>query len=208
MPRGTVLITGCTKGSIGYSLAKEFAAQDYHVFATTRKIASMDDLSTIPNITLLPLDITSRDSVLSAHSIISKQTGGQLDILYHNAGYRSLGMAIESSVDEAFKMFNANLFGILLVNSIFADMVIKSKGKIVFTGSVSGYTPHPSQSVYIASKAAVELYAKTLRTEMKPFGVSVVFVLTAAVRTGMSSERVTLAESEFFHLLEHFIGKC
>ena len=117
-------------------------------------------------------------------------------------------MAVESSVDEAFKMFNANLFGILLVNGIFVDMVIKSKGKIVFTGSVSGYTPHPSQSVYIASKAAVELYAKTLRTEIKPFGVSVVFVLTAAVRTGMSSERVTLAESEFFHLLEHFRGKC
>jgi 1-acylglycerone phosphate reductase len=52
--------------------------------------------------------------------------------------------------------------------------------------------------VYIASKAAVELYAKTLRTEMKPFGVTVVFVLTAGVRMGMSSERVTLAESEFF----------
>ncbi|KAN0098272.1 NAD(P)-binding protein [Hyaloscypha variabilis] len=208
MSRGTVLITGCTKGSIGYSLAKEFAAQDYHVFATTRKIASMDDLSTIPNITVLPLDITSRESVLSAHSIISKQTGGQLNILYHNAGYRSLGMAIESSVDEAFKMFNANLFGILLVNSIFADMIIKSKGKIVFTGSVSGYTPHPSQSVYIASKAAVELYAKTLRTEMKPFGVRVVFVLTAAVRTGMSSERVMLAENSNYRYLESKINKA
>jgi len=196
MSKPTVLITGCTKGSIGYSLAKEFAAQDYHVFATTRNIASMDDLSTVPNITLLPLDITSRDSVLSAHSIISQETGGKLDILYHNAGYRSLGMAIESSVDEAYKMFNANLFGILLMNNVFADMIIKTQGKIVFTGSVSGYTPHPSQSVYIASKAAMELYAKTLRVEMKPFGVRVVVVLTAAVNTGMSSERVTLAESE------------
>ena len=202
MAKPTVLITGCTKGSIGYSLAKEFAAQDYQVFATTRNVTSMADLSTIPNITLLPLDITSRDSVLSAHSIITQQTGGKLDILYHNAGYRSLGMAIESPVDEAYKMFNTNLFGILLVNSVFADMVIKAKGKIVFTGSVSGYTPHPSQAVYNSSKAAVELYAKTLRIEMKPFGVRVMFVLTAAVNTGMSSARVKLAESRFLNFQE------
>ncbi|KAE9373786.1 NAD(P)-binding protein [Stipitochalara longipes BDJ] len=208
MSKQTVLITGCTKGSIDYSLAQEFAAKDYHVFATTRNIASMDDLSTNPNITLLPLDITSRDSVIAAHSVISKQTGGKLDILYHNAGYRSIGMAIESSVDEAYKMFNANLFGILLMNSVFADMVIKAKGKIVFTGSVSGYTPHPSQSVYIASKAAVELYAKTLRIEMKPFGVRVVFVLTAAVNTGMSSERVKLAEESNYQYLESKINKA
>jgi 1-acylglycerone phosphate reductase len=197
MSKPTILITGCTKGSIGYSLAKQFAAQDYHVFATTRNIASMDDLSTIPNITLLPLDITSRDSVLSVHSIIAQQTGGRLDILYHNAGYRSLGMAIESSVDEAYKMFNTNLFGIILLNSVFSDMVIKTKGKIVITGSVSGYTPHPSQAVYNSSKAAVELYAKTLRMEMKPFGVKVLFVITAGVKTGMSSARLTLSESRF-----------
>ena len=197
MSSQTVLITGCTKGSIGYSLAKEFAAQDYHVFATTRNIASMGDLSNIPNVTLLPLDITSRDSVLSAHSIIVQQTGGKLDILYHNAGYRSLGMAIESPVDEAYKMFNTNLFGILLVNSVFTDMVIKAKGKIVFTGSVSGYTPHPSQAVYNSSKAAVELYAKTLRMELRPFGVKVLFVLTAGVNTGMSSARLQLSESRF-----------
>lgn len=85
------------------------------------------------------------------------------------------------------------------MNSVFADMVIKAKGRIVFTGSVSGYTPHPSQAVYNSSKAAVELYAKTLRIEMRPFGVRVMFVLTAAVNTGMSSERVKLAKSRFLN---------
>ena len=88
------------------------------------------------------------------------------------------------------------------MNSVFADMVIKAKGKIVFTGSVSGYTPHPSQAVYNSSKAAVELYAKTLRAEMRPFGVRVIFVLTAAVNTGMSSARVKLAESRFLNFQE------
>lgn len=193
MQKPTVLITGCTKGGIGYSLAKEFAARDYHVYATSRRVETMDDLGSIPNITILALDVTSHESLLAAHAQISEETGGKLDVLYHNAGYRSLGMAVETSFDEAFKMFNANLFGIIEMNRIFADLVIASQGKIVFTGSVSGYTPHPSQSVYNSSKAALELYARTLRIEMKPFGVRVVFVLTAAVNTGMSIERVTLS---------------
>jgi len=193
MQKPTVLITGCTKGSIGYSLAKEFATRDYHVYASSRRLQTMGDLGTIPGVTLLALDVTSHESLLEAYTQISKETGGKLDILYHNAGYRSLGMAIETSFNEAFKMFNANLFGIIEMNRMFADLVIASKGKIVFTGSVSGYTPHPSQSVYNSSKAAVELYARTLRIEMKPFGVRVVFVNTAAVNTGMSIERVNLS---------------
>lgn len=193
MQKPTVLITGCTRGGIGYSLAKEFAARDYYVYATSRHVQTMGDLSSVPNITLLALDVTSRESLLAAHAQIAKETNGKLDILYHNAGYRSLGMAVETSYDEAFKMFNANLFGIIEMNRIFADLVIASKGKIVFTGSVSGYTPHPSQSVYNSSKAALELYARTLRIEMKPFSVRVVFVLTAAVNTGMSTDRVNLS---------------
>jgi 1-acylglycerone phosphate reductase len=189
----TVLITGCTNGSIGYSLAKEFAARNYHVYATSRRIQSMGDLSSTPNIALLPLDVTSPESIREVHAKITKETDGKLDILYHNAGYRSLAMAIETSFEEAFKMFNANLFGILEVNKIFAPMVIAARGKIVFTGSVSGYTPHPSQAVYNSSKAAVELYARTLRIEMRPLGVRVVFVNTAGVNTGMSSDRLVLS---------------
>jgi 1-acylglycerone phosphate reductase len=196
----TVLITGCTKGSIGYSLAKEFAARNYHVYAMSRRIQSMGDLSTIPNITLLPLDVTSPESICEAHAKITEETNGKLDILYHNAGYRSLAMAIETPFEEAFKMFNANLFGILEMNRVFAPIVIAAKGKIVFTGSVSGYTPHPSQAVYNSSKAAVELYARTLRIEMRPLGVKVVFVNTAGVNTGMSSDRLVLSPGIYWLL--------
>jgi 1-acylglycerone phosphate reductase len=202
----TVLITGCTKGGIGYSLAKEFAARDYHVYATTRRIATMGDLVDIPNVSALALDVTDRDSLLAAHAQVARETGGKLDILYHNAGYRSLAMAVETSRDEAFKMFNTNFFGIVEMNAIFADLVNAAVGKIVFTGSVSGYTPHPSQSVYNSSKSAVELYARTLRIEMKPFGVRVVFVQTAAVSTGMSTDRVTLAPNSFYKYLETTIN--
>jgi 1-acylglycerone phosphate reductase len=200
MSKPTVLITGCTKGSIGYSLAREFANRNYQVYATTRGIQSMDDLGYHPNITLLSLDVTSRESLLAAHARINQENHGKLDILYHNAGYRSLAMATETSRAEALKIFDANFFGIVEMNEIFTDLVVAARGKIVFTGSVSGYTPHPSQSVYCASKAALELYARTLRIEMQPFKVRVVFVNTAAVKTAMSSERVSLAPGSWLFI--------
>jgi 1-acylglycerone phosphate reductase len=202
MTKPTVLITGCTKGSIGYSLVKEFAARGYNVYASTRRIQTMGDLVNVPNVTVLSLDLTDRDSILAAHTQIDRETAGRLDVLYHNAGYRSLGMAIETSHDEAYKMFNTNVLGVIETNSIFADLVIAAKGKIVFTGSVSGRTPHPSASVYVSSKAAVELYAWTLRLEMQPFGVRVIFVQTAAVSTGMTSERINLNPNSFYKYLE------
>jgi 1-acylglycerone phosphate reductase len=99
----------------------------------------MGDLSTVPNITLLSLYITFPLSIREAHEQITKETNGKLDILYHNAGYRSIAMAFETSFEEVFKMLNANLSGILEMNKIFAPMVISAQGKIVFTGSVSEY---------------------------------------------------------------------
>jgi 1-acylglycerone phosphate reductase len=168
----------------------------------------MGDLVDMQNITAIVLDVTNRDSILEAHARISRETNGTLNILYHNAGYRHLAMAIETSHDEAIKTFDTNLLGIIEMNCIFADLVISSKGKIVFTGSVSGYTPHPSQSIYNASKAAVALYARTLRLELKPFGVRVIFVQTAAVNTGMSSERVALTPNSYYKYLETKINSA
>ncbi len=84
-----VLITGCTKGSIGYSLAKEFASRRWHVYTTSRKIETMGDLGDIPNITLISLDVTQKESIAAAHAQITTETNGKLDVLYHNAGLES-----------------------------------------------------------------------------------------------------------------------
>jgi 1-acylglycerone phosphate reductase len=179
-------------------LPKNFARQNYHVYATARKLANMGDLaSTSPDrITPLALDVRSPAAIQSVYTQIQRDTGGKLDILYHNAGYRSLAMATEASCDESMKMFNTNVFGVIKDTRIFADLVVAAKGKMVFTGSVSGYTPHPSQSVYCSSTAALELYVRTLRIEMRPFDVQVILVNTGATKTGMSSQRVDLVEGK------------
>jgi 1-acylglycerone phosphate reductase len=68
----TVLITGCSEGGIGHSLAVQFAHQSYHVFATARRPSNMKSLSENPSITLIELDVNSLPSIQNAFSIISK----------------------------------------------------------------------------------------------------------------------------------------
>jgi 1-acylglycerone phosphate reductase len=97
----TVLITGCSQGTIGHYLALEFARRDYHVFASARRLAAMETLANGPNITLLELDVTSTASVQAAHNLVTTATGGTLDILYHNAGVRNVAMAIHTDKKTA-----------------------------------------------------------------------------------------------------------
>jgi short-subunit dehydrogenase len=71
------------------------------------------------------------------------------------------------------------------LNRVFADIIIAAKGVIVHTGSTAEYGPLPLGAVYNASKAAMRMYANTLRVEMRPFGMRVVDIVTGGVKTEM-----------------------
>jgi 1-acylglycerone phosphate reductase len=151
-----------------------------------------------PLVTLLSLDVTSISSLTAVRDRIAAETDNRLDILYHNAGRRSLAMAIDTDskadhlgVDDE-QTFAANLFGVMNANRLFSEMLIAAHGKIVFSGSVSSRVPQPSQAVYNASKAALEMYSRILRIELAPFGIRVVMVMTGGVCSQMSIQRLTV----------------
>ncbi|KAH6674707.1 short-chain dehydrogenase/reductase-like protein [Halenospora varia] len=185
-----VLITGCTTGSIGHSLALAFAHRNYHVIATARSVSSMSSLSTHPNITLLALDITSTSSIATLFKTVSGLTKGRLDILYHNAGVRTIRMAIHSDYALAEKIFAANFFGIVEMNRVFMPLLLESNGKIVFSNSVAAVVPIPTTVLYGSSKAALDYYIRVLDEEVRPFGVKVVNVMTGEVGTGMAEQKL------------------
>jgi 1-acylglycerone phosphate reductase len=188
----TVLITGCSQGTIGHYLALEFARRGYHVFASARRLSAMDALKDVPNVTLLELDVTSTASVQAAHELIAAATGGTLDILYHNAGVRNVAMAIHTDKKTADWIMGANFTAVVGMTTIFSDLLLKAGrgSRIVFTSSIGGRVPAPSNAVYSASKAALDMYADALRLEMHPFGVQVVTVVTGDVETTMSVQKM------------------
>ena len=187
MTRKTVLITGCSDGGIGQSLAEEYLARGCLVIATSRKTSSMSVLANRPNCHLVQLDVTDQSSIDAARSKVEQIVGGKLDILFNNAGISYTTAAIDMNVDTCIDVFEANVFGVMRVTKAFARMVVSAKGVIAATGSVAGTFPNPFGGVYHTSKAALHAYLDCLRLEMEPFDVHVVNVVTGAIQSNIAA---------------------
>jgi len=85
MSKKTVLITGCSEGGIGHSLALEWHNRGYRVFATARRLEAMEALSRT-GIECLAMDVTDSASLEKVAEDVSQRTGGTLDVLVNNAG--------------------------------------------------------------------------------------------------------------------------
>jgi 1-acylglycerone phosphate reductase len=142
--RKTCLITGCSSGGVGSALAEVFKDKGYHVFATARSPAKIpQSLHTVPNVTVLALDVTSTESIAAAVKTIKNATGGKLDVLINNAGHGLNMPALDTSIAEAKKLFNTNFFAILEMVQAFRHMLIRAKGVVVNNSSMGAYLPIP-----------------------------------------------------------------
>ncbi|KIA75669.1 oxidoreductase [Aspergillus ustus] len=184
-----VLITGCTDGGIGAAFARSFYRRGFHVFGTARSIEKMSQLKSIERITLLPLDVTSSSSIQAAVEQITPITGGKLHYLVNNSGVSYVMPALDTDVDEARKMFDVNLLGVLAITQAFFPLVRESRGCIMNMGSITGVLNAPWGSLYAASKPALITMSETLRLELAPFGMRVVTIVTGAVESNIMSSR-------------------
>lgn len=142
----TVLITGCSTGGIGHALVLSFQRHGYTVFATARSLKKMDDLSSLPNVHLLALDVTNPSSITTVAKEIDHRTGGKLDILVNNAGQLYIMPALDVDIDTAKALFEVNYWGPLRMVQEFSELLIKAKGCVVNVGSLAGVLSLPFQS--------------------------------------------------------------
>ena len=100
----TVLITGASSG-IGQAIAQLLAQKDFSVFGTSRNPSGNGPF----NITMLPLDVRSDESVKICIDAVIEQTD-HLDILINNAGYVLAGAIEEITLEQAKNQFDTNFF--------------------------------------------------------------------------------------------------
>lgn len=182
-----VLITGCSNGGIGYSLAQAFASRKCSVVATTRSISSMKDLESDPRFFLHELDVQSDESVQKVVTSVVDRFG-QIDILVNNAGVHCVGPLAEIPISSIEHTFNTNVYGPMrLIQAVVPHMAAKRKGKIVNVGSVSALAPGPWAGAYSASKAALHALTDSLRLEVRNFGINVINVVPGAIKTNLAN---------------------
>jgi NAD(P)-dependent dehydrogenase (short-subunit alcohol dehydrogenase family) len=98
---------------------------------------------------------------------------GQLDILINNAGIAMEGSIANTSPEVFEKVFHTNIIGVLFPTKAALPHLKKSKGSVVFTGSVAGYMGLPNYSAYSASKMSLTALVQSLKIELAGTGVHV-----------------------------------
>jgi len=141
MSRKTVLITGCSVGGFGFALAKAFQQAGCHVFATARDPTKVGSLASEAYIEILPLDVTSAESIASCVAQVRKKTDGKLDVLVNNAGGAIFGPLVHTSIAESKALYDVNVWGVLAVAQAFAPLLVQAKGVMLNISSMAGAVP-------------------------------------------------------------------
>ncbi|MBR6408148.1 MAG: SDR family oxidoreductase [Clostridia bacterium] len=179
----TAVITGGSRG-IGAAAAKLFREKGYRVFELSRSGQSRD------GITHIDVDITNDGRVKEAFDGIIKQCQA-IDVLVNNAGYGISGAVETTDIDAAKRQLDVNYFGMLrCIKQAVPNMRENGGGHIVNVSSVAGVLPVPYQSLYSASKSAVNALTLTLANEVKRFNIKVCAVMPGDTATGFTDNRL------------------
>jgi len=145
-----------------------------------KKFAGFDELQALPQVALVPLDVTDSKNVRE----LAAEIGGRVDILVNNAEHhRTHGIANRAGVETARAEMDVNYFGLLRLAQEFGP-AMRSRGADGLSSAVAwvnilsiyALTNFPPHGTFSASKAAAHSLAQCLRAEMRPAGVRVLNV--------------------------------
>ena len=180
-----ILVTGASTG-IGEGCTRWLDARGHRVFAGVRREEDGARLKTGGSDRLTPvlLDVTDEVSIRAAFSQIASASGGEgLDGLVNNAGIAVAGPLEHLALDALRRQLEVNVVGQVAVTQAFLPLLRRSRGRIVFIGSIGGRFTTPFLAPYCASKYALESIADALRIELQPWGIHVSILEPGSIAT-------------------------
>ncbi len=190
-----VLITGCSSG-FGLLTAVEAAKAGFEVVATMRNLQKQSALEQALGAAGVSAVIDELDVVEPSQIEAVAARHKPIDILINNAGVLIGGSFLDITDDEVKTIFETNYFGAVnLAKTVAADMIERKSGLIINVASLAGRVGHMFNAAYSASKHALVGFSRSVRTELKPFGVKVVSVEPGYHRTEIIRNNANLSEN-------------
>jgi NAD(P)-dependent dehydrogenase (short-subunit alcohol dehydrogenase family) len=176
-----ILITGASSG-MGKAFALRLLNEGHIVYGAARRVEQMHDIEDAGG-HAIAMDVTDEASMLSGvERIIAEQ--GRIDVLINNAGYAIYGSVEETTIVDARRQFDVNIFGLgRLTQLVIPHMRKRKKGRIINISSMGGKMYTPLGAWYHATKHALEGWSDCLRLELKPFGIDVVIIEPGIIKT-------------------------
>lgn len=188
----TALVTGCSRETgFGQITAKTLAKAGFDVVATMRNAERGAPLTQWARDHNVRLEVMEHDVLDPAQNKrVVEQTiaaTGSLDVLVNNVGMSSFG-AMETLHDGHIRQtMETNFFSAVdMTRAALPAMRQQRAGRVFFVTSMAGVTGIPGESIYCASKFALEGLAESLAMEVARFGIHVSTIRPAFFNTGMS----------------------
>lgn len=189
----TIIISGGSSG-IGEAAAKQLAKMGARVCLIARHA---DELARVQNeiqsnggqCWIYPADLSKPDSLDACAAALLEQHP-RIDVLVNNAAHsirRSIHESLERMHDYERTM-QLNYFGaVRLTLAMLPRFLAQGSGHVINSSTMSAQLPIPLFSAYLASKAALDSFSRSLSAEMGHKGIAVTTIYFPMVRTPMSS---------------------
>jgi short-subunit dehydrogenase/uncharacterized membrane protein len=178
------LVTGASTG-IGFELAKCCAADGFDLVVAADEPEIRDAAEEFRllgvNVEAVEADLATKEGVDKFCAATERRP---IDALLANAGVGLGGAFTDQDFDDIRHVIDTNITGtVYLAQKVSRDMRARGQGRILFTGSIAGFTPGTFNAVYNATKAFIDSFSFALRNELKDTGVTVTCLMPGATET-------------------------
>jgi NAD(P)-dependent dehydrogenase (short-subunit alcohol dehydrogenase family) len=188
----SIFITGSSTG-LGKAAAKLFAARGWRVLATMRQPEKETELGGVAGVTLLALDVTRLDQIQAVAKRAIEL--GPIDVVFNNAGYGLAGPLEGTTDDQVVREIDTNLLGVIRTTQAFLPHFRARKaGLFITTTSIGGHITLPFNSVYHATKWALEGWSESMAFELSKFGIRIKTVAPGGIKTDFQSRSMVLGQ--------------
>jgi NAD(P)-dependent dehydrogenase (short-subunit alcohol dehydrogenase family) len=179
-----------TGGSAGMALAgaELFVDEGAYVFISGRRQEALDEAVKLigRNVTAVQGDAADLDDLDRLFDTVRREKGA-IDVLWASAGMGEQGRLGEITQEQFDAAFGLNARGTLFTVQK-ALPLFNDGGSIIMTGSSASQRGYPGWSVYAASKAVQQGYARVWAAELKDRGIRVNVLTPGQVATAKQEE--------------------
>jgi NAD(P)-dependent dehydrogenase (short-subunit alcohol dehydrogenase family) len=182
MTRSALLIGA--NGGVGTAVARKMIERAYSVVATVSQPAKIAAFARdVPGCArVLALDLSSADRTEDVVRNLVAESAA-LDAVVVCAAISPFAPAEMTPLDMFRKTMEVNCVSHLAIYRAAMPALRKTRGRFVFTSSLSGRVATPMMSAYVASKFALEGMADAMRQEASEWGVEVILLQPGTIDT-------------------------
>ena len=176
-----IIITGCSSG-IGFYLAENLNKSGYKVVGLAR-----NEPKEKYSFGFEKCDVRNLNSVKSFFSKVKKDTDiyGLLNV----AGVATMNLLVTTPEETISNIISTNLTGTIYCTKEMIPCFVKSKtGRIINFSSFAVKIGLQGESVYVASKAGVEGFTRSIARELAPFNVTVNCISPGPIKTKLTNK--------------------